>query len=37
MAPPPQADGLYADYQGLNGAWWDDAKLSKDPRSLTML
>ncbi|KAJ9148660.1 Six-hairpin glycosidase-like protein [Pleurostoma richardsiae] len=37
MALPPQADGLYADYQGLNGTWWDDAKLSKDPRSLTML
>ncbi|KAL1844465.1 hypothetical protein VTK73DRAFT_2465 [Phialemonium thermophilum] len=37
MAPPPVVDGLYADYEGLNGSWWYDAKLSKDPRSLVML
>ncbi|KAI5925895.1 Six-hairpin glycosidase-like protein [Camillea tinctor] len=38
LAPPPIADdGLYAVYAGLNSAWWDDAALASDPRSLIML
>ncbi|KAI0181667.1 Six-hairpin glycosidase-like protein [Hypoxylon sp. FL1284] len=37
LAPPPQVDGLYAVYEGLNSSWWEDAKLNGDPRSLIML
>jgi hypothetical protein len=37
LAPPPIVDGLYAVYDGLNSSWWDDAKLTGDPRSLIML
>jgi hypothetical protein len=37
LAPPPQVDGLYAVYQGLNSSWWNDTSLTKDPRSLIML
>jgi hypothetical protein len=37
LAPLPQADGLYAVYEGLNSSWWADTKLNGDPRSLIML
>ncbi|KAF9895321.1 hypothetical protein FE257_000225 [Aspergillus nanangensis] len=37
LAPPPQVDGLYAVYEGLNSTWWDDEELNGDPRSLIML
>ncbi|OAG04836.1 uncharacterized protein CC84DRAFT_805309 [Paraphaeosphaeria sporulosa] len=37
LAPPPQAGGLYAVYDGLNSSWWNDTKLTGDPRSLIML
>lgn len=38
LAPLPTADdGLYTPYEGLNSSWWDDAELSSDPRSLSML
>jgi hypothetical protein len=34
---PPQIDGLYAVYDGLNASWWEDPKLNGDPRSLIMM
>ncbi|KZL82448.1 six-hairpin glycosidase-like protein [Colletotrichum incanum] len=37
LAPPPQIDGLYAVYEGLNKTWWDDPELNGDPRSLIMM
>ncbi|OJJ00736.1 hypothetical protein ASPVEDRAFT_82294 [Aspergillus versicolor CBS 583.65] len=37
LAPPPQVDGLYAVYEGLNSSWWEDSELTGDPRSLIML
>lgn len=37
LALPPQVDGLYADYEGLNGSWWENPSLSGDTRSLIML
>ncbi|KAK2049489.1 hypothetical protein LZ31DRAFT_622651 [Colletotrichum somersetense] len=37
MAPPPQIDGLYAVYDGLNSTWWEDPELNADPRSLIMM
>lgn len=37
LAPPPQVDGLYAVYEGLNSSWWNDTSLNGDPRSLIML
>ncbi|KAE8155003.1 Six-hairpin glycosidase-like protein [Aspergillus avenaceus] len=37
LAPPPQVDGLYTVYEGLNSSWWNDTSLTKDPRSLIML
>ncbi|GAB1218223.1 hypothetical protein ATERTT37_007476 [Aspergillus terreus] len=37
LAPPPQVDGLYAVYEGLNSSWWQDPELNGDPRSLIML
>ncbi|KAE8413053.1 Six-hairpin glycosidase-like protein [Aspergillus pseudocaelatus] len=37
LAPPPQVDGLYAVYEGLNSSWWNDTSLTGDPRSLIML
>lgn len=39
MAPPPVLGGLYAPWVGggLNESWWDDARLSRDPRSVLML
>ncbi|KFA76154.1 hypothetical protein S40288_04105 [Stachybotrys chartarum IBT 40288] len=37
LAKPPQIDGLYAAYEGLNATWWDDPALTGDPRSLNML
>ncbi|KAB8227025.1 Six-hairpin glycosidase-like protein [Aspergillus alliaceus] len=37
LAPPPQIDGLYTVYEGLNSSWWNDTSLTKDPRSLIML
>ncbi|KAF7554071.1 hypothetical protein G7Z17_g3170 [Cylindrodendrum hubeiense] len=37
IAKPPQADGLYAVYEGLNASWWEDPALIGDPRSLNML
>ncbi|KAI0161211.1 Six-hairpin glycosidase-like protein [Xylariaceae sp. FL1272] len=37
MASPPQVDGLYAVYEGLNSSWWEDPDLNDDPRSLIML
>ncbi|KAI1266375.1 Six-hairpin glycosidase-like protein [Xylariaceae sp. FL1019] len=37
MALPPQVDGLYAVYEGLNSSWWEDPDLNNDPRSLIML
>ncbi|KAL4805415.1 Six-hairpin glycosidase-like protein [Aspergillus unguis] len=37
LAPPPQVDGLYAVYEGLNSSWWNDSSLTGDPRSLIML
>ncbi|KAI0602463.1 Six-hairpin glycosidase-like protein [Biscogniauxia sp. FL1348] len=38
VAPPPVADdGLYAVYAGLGRAWWGDAALAADPRSVAML
>ncbi|KAI0970734.1 Six-hairpin glycosidase-like protein [Xylaria arbuscula] len=37
LATPPQADGLYAVYEGLNASWWDDPNLVDDPRSVIML
>ncbi|KAI1214428.1 Six-hairpin glycosidase-like protein [Annulohypoxylon truncatum] len=37
LAPPPQLDGLYIVYEGLNSSWWEDTELNGDPRSLIML
>lgn len=37
IAPPPQVNGLYTVYEGLNSSWWEDSKLNGDPRSLIML
>ncbi|KAL0767004.1 hypothetical protein CaCOL14_010575 [Colletotrichum acutatum] len=37
LAPPPQVDGLYAVYEGLNSTWWQDPALNGDPRSLIMM
>ncbi|KAI3327820.1 Six-hairpin glycosidase-like protein [Xylariaceae sp. AK1471] len=37
LAPPPQVDGLYAVYEGLNSSWWEDPSLTSDPRSVIML
>lgn len=37
LAPPPQVDGLYTVYEGLNSSWWNDTKLTGDPRSLIMM
>jgi hypothetical protein len=37
MALPPQVGGLYADYEGVNISWWEDPKLTGDPRSMIML
>jgi hypothetical protein len=37
LALPPQVDGLYAVYDGLNSSWWNDSKLTSDPRSLSMM
>ncbi|KAF2830406.1 hypothetical protein CC86DRAFT_463713 [Ophiobolus disseminans] len=37
LALPPQVDGLYAVYEGLNSTWWNETKLTGDPRSLIML
>ncbi|KAI8960287.1 Six-hairpin glycosidase-like protein [Daldinia sp. FL1419] len=39
LAPPPQIDGMYIPWEGsgLNGSWWEDPKLGKDPRSVIML
>ncbi|BCS23017.1 uncharacterized protein APUU_31242A [Aspergillus puulaauensis] len=37
LAPPPQVNGLYAVYEGLNSSWWEDSELTGDPRSLIML
>ncbi|KAK6071709.1 hypothetical protein SCUP515_07713 [Seiridium cupressi] len=37
LAPPPQVDGLYTVYEGLNASWWSDTSLNGDPRSLIML
>jgi hypothetical protein len=37
LSLPPQVDGLYAVYEGLNSSWWEDPELNGDPRSLIML
>lgn len=37
LAPPPQVDGLYCVYEGLNSSWWENPSLNGDPRSLIML
>lgn len=37
LALPPVLDGLYAVYDGLDTSWWNDPKLTGDPRSLIML
>ncbi|RYP14819.1 hypothetical protein DL765_006120 [Monosporascus sp. GIB2] len=37
LALPPQVDGLYAVYDGLNSSWWENPKLTGDPRSLIMM
>ncbi|KAI0436057.1 Six-hairpin glycosidase-like protein [Xylaria telfairii] len=37
LASPPQTDGLYTVYEGLNGSWWQDPSLTRDPRSVIML
>ncbi|CBY00472.1 hypothetical protein LEMA_P016020.1 [Plenodomus lingam JN3] len=37
LALPPQIDGLYAVYDGLDSSWWNDTKLNGDPRSLIMM
>lgn len=37
LALPPQIDGLYAVFDGLNSSWWKDPKLNGDPRSLIMM
>lgn len=37
LSLPPQIDGLYAVYEGLNSSWWEDPELNGDPRSLIML
>ncbi|KAK1917479.1 hypothetical protein P3342_000192 [Pyrenophora teres f. teres] len=38
LALPPQTDdGLYTVYEGLNSSWWNDSKLTSDPRSLIMM
>ncbi|ORY55649.1 Six-hairpin glycosidase-like protein [Pseudomassariella vexata] len=37
LSPPPQIDGLYTVYEGLNASWWNDTALNSDPRSLIML
>ncbi|KAI0573018.1 hypothetical protein TUN199_10237 [Pyrenophora tritici-repentis] len=38
LALPPRADdGLYTVYEGLNSSWWNDSKLTSDPRSLIMM
>ncbi|KAI0431352.1 Six-hairpin glycosidase-like protein [Xylaria sp. FL1042] len=37
LASPPQADGLYTVYEGLDASWWEDPDLVDDPRSVIML
>jgi hypothetical protein len=37
LALPPQVDGLYAVHTGSNSSWWNDTKLTGDPRSLVMM
>ncbi|KAJ4398330.1 hypothetical protein N0V91_010306 [Didymella pomorum] len=37
LATPPIVGDLYAVYDGLNSSWWNDTKLTSDPRSLIML
>ncbi|KAI8634257.1 Six-hairpin glycosidase-like protein [Xylariaceae sp. FL1651] len=37
LALPPQVDGLYTVYEGLNSSWWEDPDLNDDPRSVIML
>ncbi|TGJ88068.1 hypothetical protein E0Z10_g682 [Xylaria hypoxylon] len=37
LASPPRVDGLYTVYEGLNESWWNDPRLSRDPRSVIML
>ncbi|KAH8680180.1 Six-hairpin glycosidase-like protein [Ilyonectria robusta] len=37
LAKPPQIDGLYTVYEGLNASWWEDPALIGDPRSLNMM
>ncbi|KAL9942609.1 hypothetical protein ACHAQF_008618 [Verticillium nonalfalfae] len=37
LSKPPQVDGLYAVYEGVNSTWWQDPKLNGDPRSLIMM
>jgi hypothetical protein len=37
LALPPQVDGLYAAYEGLDSSWWNNPKLTSDPRSLIMM
>ncbi|KAH8158231.1 hypothetical protein CIB48_g10015 [Xylaria polymorpha] len=37
LASPPQTDGLYTVYEGLNDSWWQDPSLTRDPRSVIML
>ncbi|KAH8725053.1 Six-hairpin glycosidase-like protein [Phaeosphaeriaceae sp. PMI808] len=34
---PPQVDGLYVVYEGLDSSWWNNSKLTNDPRSLIMM
>ncbi|KAJ4381500.1 hypothetical protein N0V86_002860 [Didymella sp. IMI 355093] len=37
LAAPAIVNGLYAVYEGLSHSWWNDTKLTGDPRSLIML
>ncbi|KAM0221110.1 hypothetical protein ACHAQD_005460 [Fusarium lateritium] len=37
LTAPPQINGLYTVYDGLNATWWEDPALNRDPRSLIML
>ena len=37
LALPPQVNGLYAVYDGLDSTWWNDARLNGDPRSIIMM
>ncbi|TLD35331.1 hypothetical protein E2P81_ATG11450 [Venturia nashicola] len=37
LALPPQVDGIYADYEGLDSSWWENPKLNGDTRSLIMM